>query len=114
MHTSLLSRLFLPLLFLFSGALLAAAGSVVISSPGQGAVLSASAENMIEYEIVPGPHGSHSHLYVDGKETAVLRQLKGSYRLPELSSGEHELCIKVVNRAHTPIGVEQCVNVTVQ
>lgn len=99
---------------LFGGFALATESRVSISSPVHGASLDVMAENSITYEVVQGPKGAHSHLYVDGHEEAVLRQLKGSYRLPTLTVGEHELCIKVVNKAHTPIGVEQCIKVMVE
>lgn len=114
MRLSLISRLFIPFAFLLSGVVLAAESSVTISSPKEGAKLDAMAENSITYEVVQGPKGDHSHLYVDGEEAAILRQLKGTSKLPTLSVGEHNLCIKVVNKAHTPVGVEKCVKVTVQ
>lgn len=89
-------------------------GSVTIISPADNAKLDALADNRISYDVTPGPRGDHTHLYVDGKEVAVLRQLKGSYTLSSLSPGAHELCIKVVNKNHTPIGVEKCVKVKVE
>ena len=63
---------------------------------------------------MPGPKGDHSHLYIDGKEIAVLRELKGSAPLKTLAAGPHEVCVKVVNKNHTPIGVEKCVKVMVE
>jgi hypothetical protein len=92
----------------------AADATVNITSPADGAKLDAMAQNRIVYDVNPGPLGDHTHLYVDGKQAAVLRELKGSYPLADLGVGAHELCIKVVNKAHTPIGVQKCVNVTVQ
>ncbi len=97
----------------FSVQVLAAEGSVTITSPASGAKLDSMVQNKISYEVVPGPRGDHVHLYVDGKETAVIRQLKGSYTMDTLAPGKREICIKVVNKGHTPIGVQQCVNVTV-
>ena len=67
----------------------------------------------VAYEVMPGPKGDHVHLYVDNKEAAILRQLKGSYTLASLASGPHDICIRVVNKGHTPIGVEKCVKVSV-
>ena len=87
--------------------------SVRIVSPVDGAKLDAMAQNKVVYEVIPGPKGDHIHLYVDNKEAAILRQLKGSYTLETLTSGKHDICVKVVNKGHTPIGVEQCVKVTV-
>jgi hypothetical protein len=51
---------------------------------------------------------------VDGKEAALLRQMKGSYTMETLSMGNHEICIKIVNKNHTPIGVERCIKVDVE
>lgn len=110
---SLIAFLF-PLYFLFGQVAVAEEASVTIISPADGAKLDLMAENRVQYTVVPGPRGDHVHFYVDGDEKAVLRQLKGSYLLESLSEGTHQLCIKVVNKNHTPIGVEQCINVTMQ
>lgn len=105
-----------PLLFIcalgLSGAALAQNASVMISSPMDGAKISASAPTKVTYEVVPGPKGDHVHLYVDNGEATVIRQLKGSTSVGPLSAGPHELCIKVVDKGHTPIGVEKCIKVT--
>lgn len=101
---------------LLGGILLALGASaqeaaVTIVEPADNAKLDAKARNKVVYEVVPGAKGDHTHLYLDGKELAVLRQLKGSHALEALTPGNHELCIKVVNKGHTPIGVEKCVKV---
>lgn len=88
--------------------------SVKILSPTDGATLDAMAQNRISYEVVKGTRGDHVHLYVDGTEAAVIRQLKGSYPLETLAPGNRNLCIKVMDKNHTPIGVEKCVKVTVK
>lgn len=93
---------------------LAADGSVTISSPANGAKLDRAADNEISYEITPGPKGDHVHLFVDDKQVAVLRQLKGTSPLDPMAAGNHEICIKVVNKGHTPIGVQQCIKVSVE
>lgn len=105
---------------LFGAALLACAqvglaqdGSVTITQPMEGAQLDGMAQNKVVYEALPGPQGDHVHLYVDDKEAAILRQLKGEYMLKNLASGPHDICIKVVNKGHTPVGIEQCVKVSV-
>lgn len=95
-------------------AALAAEGSVTISSPKDGATLDVMEQNKLSYSVEPGPRGDHVHVYVDGKEVDILRALKGTYTLPTLEPGKHELCVKVVNRAHVPIGIQDCVHVTVQ
>jgi len=105
-----------PLVFIcslgLSGAVLAADASVTISSPADGAKVSASAPTKVTYEAVPGPKGDHVHLYVDSGEASVLRQLKGTTTVDTLKAGPHTLCIKIVDKGHTPIGVEKCVKVT--
>lgn len=85
-----------------------------ITFPSDGAKLDALAQNRIDYEVNPGPRGSHIHLYVDNEEIAILRKLNGSHTLESLSPGAHSLCVKVVNKAHVPIGVEKCISVSVQ
>lgn len=91
-----------------------AQGKALITSPADGATLDAMDENRISYEVVNGPRGDHAHLYIDNKEVAILRKAKGSYLLETLSSGPHSLCVKVVNKAHVPIGIEHCIQVTVK
>lgn len=87
--------------------------SVTISSPADGAKLSRTAQIKIDYEVMPGPKGDHTHLYVDDKEAAVLRPLKGSHMLEAQAPGMHEICIRVVTKNHTPIGVQKCIKVSV-
>lgn len=99
---------------LFSTGVAAAEPYARITFPPDGAKLDAMAQNRIIYEVTPGPRGDHVHLYVDNKEAAILRTLSGSHALESLSPGAHALCIKVVNKAHVPIGVEQCVKVNVE
>ena len=88
--------------------------SVTISSPADGAKLSRAAQTKINYEVIPGPKGDHTHLYVDDKDQAVLRQLKGSHTLEAMAPGNHEICIRLVTRGHTPIGVQKCIKVSVE
>jgi len=110
---SLLTSL-LMICCLYGNWAIAEEASVTILTPADGAALDLMAENRVQYSVVPGPRGDHVHFYVDGEETAVLRQLKGSYLLGSLTEGEHSLCIKVVNKNHTPIGVEQCIKVVME
>ena len=89
-------------------------GHVRIKSPVAGAKLDAMEQTKLEYEVAPGPRGDHVHVYVDNKEGGLVRQLAGSHTLPTLASCPRSLCIKVVNKAHVPVGVEGCVKVTVE
>lgn len=99
---------------LFASSAIAAEPSVTITTPADGARLDAMAQTKLVYEVEPGPKGDHTHLYVDGKEAAILRKLKGTHTLETMPAGNHDICIKVVNKGHTPIGVEKCIKVTVQ
>ncbi|TAL89066.1 MAG: hypothetical protein EPN62_11405 [Candidimonas sp.] len=87
---------------------------VKVISPVEGAKLDAMEQTKLVYEAGRGPNGDHVHVYVDGKEVGILRQLTGRYTLETLASGTRDICVKVVNKAHVPIGVEQCVKVTVE
>ncbi|MBT9612246.1 MAG: hypothetical protein IV108_03150 [Burkholderiales bacterium] len=89
-------------------------GKVLITSPADGATLDALDENRLVYEVDPGPRGDHVHIYFDNKEVGILRKLKGSFLLEAPSPGKHGLCVKVVNKAHVPVGIEQCIQVTVK
>lgn len=92
----------------------AAETKIEISSPVDGAKLDAMEQNKLDYNITLGSGADHIHVYVDGKEAALLRQMKGSYTMETLSPGNHEVCIKIVNKNHTPIGVERCIKVMVE
>lgn len=109
-----LSMLVLVLTSLSAPLSVAAESKIDISSPVEGAKLDAMEQNKLDYNITPGNGGDHIHVYVDDKETALLRQLKGSHTLESLAPGKHEICIKVVNKNHTPIGVERCIKVEVE
>jgi hypothetical protein len=91
-----------------------AEASVEIFAPKDGAIVPPSEPVVLDYDVKPGPNGDHVHVYVDGRQVAIVRQLQGRYEVGRLSPGKHELAIKVVNRAHVPIGVESSVDVTVQ
>jgi Big-like domain-containing protein len=91
-----------------------AQGSVSITAPKDGSEVAAGQPVEVKYSVKPGPHGNHVHLYVDGKQTEVLRKLKGSYTLKDLTPGKHSIAIKVVDAGHTPTGVEGSVSVTVK
>lgn len=88
--------------------------SVSITSPSDGETLDIMEQQRIVYDVVPGPDGDHVHVYIDDEEVGILRQLTGSYVFESMPEGDHTLCIKVVNKAHVPIGVEQCIDVTVE
>ncbi|MFI4891272.1 MAG: hypothetical protein ACHQIL_12140 [Steroidobacterales bacterium] len=94
-----------------SGAALAEDASVKISSPADGAKVGTTGV-AVAYEFMKGPKGDHVHLYVDDSEAKVLRDMKGTYTIDSLKAGPHNICIKIVDKGHTPIGVEKCIKVT--
>lgn len=114
MNFIILLVFFLIPALIFDSSAMAAEASVTIHSPADGAKLDVMEQIQVEYDVVPGPRGDHLHFYVDGKEVALLRQLKGSYTVESLAAGRHALCIKVVNKNHTPIGVEKCITVAME
>jgi len=86
-------------------------GSVTISSPADGSKIPGSSTKIVFDVKVPGKRGDHVHLYVDGEQVAQLHQLKGSYNVDKLAVGKHWLCIRVVDKGHTAVGIEKCVSV---
>ena len=94
-----------------SSAALADDAWVKISSPADGAKVGTMGV-AVAYEVMTGPKGDHVHLYVDDSEAKVLRQMKGTYTIDSLKAGPHNICIKLVDKGHTPIGVDKCIKVT--
>ena len=92
----------------------AADGSITISAPANGAMVSAKDKVPVTYAATLGANGDHLHLYVDGKRVDVLRQIKGTAELDTLPAGKHHVCLTVNTSSHAPTGVETCVDVTAQ
>ena len=109
------SQILLPAIALSLVASLAKAGtiSMKILAPEDHARIEAREELRLLYEVIPGPGGDHFHVWVDGKRGPGVHDTKGAYVLPKLSSGEHVITIKVVDKAHIPIGSQQSITVTV-
>jgi hypothetical protein len=93
---------------------MAAEARIDFTSPADGARLDAKAPITLTYELTLVGDADHAHLYVDGREATLLRQAKGSYTLDPLAQGKHEICAKLVNKNHTPIGVERCIKITAE
>ena len=89
----------------------AAVAKVEITSPVEGAKLNIKAENKVDYSITLGGDGDHAHIYVDDRRMGMLRKMQGSFTIDYLDPGKREICIKIVNSSHTPIGVGRCVTV---
>jgi len=104
----------LILLLSLFGQAYSADGSIMISSPANGAIVSSNSKVSITYAAMLGPTGDHLHLYVDGKRVDVLREIKGSTSIDALPAGKHHICLTVNTSSHAPTGVETCVDVTSQ
>lgn len=83
-----------------------------ILSPLDGAVFKEGESIPVKYAIKPWRGGDHSHIYVNHKEAGILRRKKATFTLSPLPAGEHSICLKVVNKAHAPIGQETCIKVS--
>ena len=86
--------------------------NVKFITPADGDVINAGESVVVKYSIKPNPGGDHSHIYVNNKETGVLRRRKGKTTIDPLPAGEHSLCLKVVNKGHASIGQGTCIKVT--
>lgn len=84
-----------------------------ITFPADGSTIEAGKKNRIKYEVT-GPEVHHGRIEIDGKESKMLRKRRGTYKLPELDAGVHELCLMALDRSHKPIGAASCINVTAQ
>jgi hypothetical protein len=111
MNFKMLAPLFLAL---FWGQAYAAEGSIAISSPANGAMVSSKSKVPLSYSATLSPTGNHWHLNVDGKRVDILRQLKGTAELDPLPAGKHHVCLSENTASHAPTGVETCVDITAQ
>jgi hypothetical protein len=87
-------------------------GSIQITSPKDGAEINGQARNEVVFDVHPSPDGNHLHFYVDDGNPTIVREWKGSFTLPSLSSGKHEICIKEAMVNHVLTGLQKCISVT--
>jgi hypothetical protein len=93
------------------------AGSISITAPANGAVLSSGSGDKLEFNVHLGPTGNHVHIYVDDQSPIIDRDIHNcpcSIDLPMLSPGKHTIAIKEATVSHALTGVEGTVTVTVQ
>jgi hypothetical protein len=89
--------------------------SVTITAPINKSKISGTSTK-IAFDVVPVPpmpKADHVHLFVDGERVAQMRTLKGTHEVDKLTVGRHWLCVRVVDKAETPVGLEKCVEVNV-
>ena len=110
-----------PYQFCFFAVLLSLASTVAVADPNlkiitpmDGAVFKEGQSIPVKYDIKPDPGGDHSHIYINHKEAGILRRKKATFTLDPLPAGKHSICLKVVNKAHAPIGQSTCINVVRQ
>ena len=89
-------------------------GTVTITSPKDGATLSAMGENKMDYEVKLGAGDDHFHVWIDSERGGPVRDLKGTLTLPKMTPGKHNIIVKIVDKAHVPTGVEKSVSVKVE
>lgn len=99
---------------MFAVAAAAEDNLVKIITPADGAVLKTKQTYPLQFEVAASTKANHVHLYVDGDETGMSHTLKGKFTLGPLKPGERTICVRPVNHAHTPLGAESCIKVTVQ
>jgi hypothetical protein len=87
-------------------------GSIQITSPKDGAVIDGKARNEVVFDVQHSANGNHLHFYVDDGNPTIVREWKGSFTLPSLSSGKHEICIKEAMVNHVLTGLQKCISVT--
>ena len=111
-------KLFKTGLLLATAGLAAAAcaqtGSVKMVSPTEGAMLESHRPVEVAFEVVQGTMVDHIHLYVDGRQSAIIREAMGTHMVRALPTGSHELCVKAVTKAHVLTGMEDCRKVMVK
>jgi len=92
----------------------ASSGSAEILSPADGATLSVSQKNTVEYKVALGKRGNHLHIWVDGEKGPSQKSLHGNYTLPKLTPGKHAIILKVVDKGHVPTGPEKSIFVSAE
>ena len=89
--------------------------SVTITSPINKSKISGTSTKIVfdVAPVPPVPKADHVHVFVDGERVAQMRTLKGSHEVDKLAVGRHWLCVRVVDKTETPVGLEKCVEVNV-
>lgn len=96
----------------FSARAYSADASIMISSPKDGATISSQKQDKVVFNVHPSPDGNHLHFYIDKGRPTIVRMWKGSFTLPMLSPGKHEICIREAMVNHILTGLHKCISVT--
>ena len=87
--------------------------SIQILKPADHADLDSDESYPLDYQIVLGPGDDHFHVWVDAERSPGIHDLKGTYRLPKLTPGQHVITLKLVNKEHVPTGPQKSITVNV-
>lgn len=87
--------------------------SIKILSPADGTHIKAGAEATLAYEVKPGKGGEHFHVWVGEKRGPSIRETKGAYTLPRLTSGKYVISIRIVDKDHVATGPRRSINLIV-
>jgi hypothetical protein len=85
--------------------------SIKIISPADGAHLKAGMESPLAYEVKPGKGGDHFHVWVDDDKGPGIHETKGTYTLPKLTPGKHNISIRIVAKDHAVTGPRRSISV---
>jgi hypothetical protein len=91
-----------------------ASSAIQIVTPADHAQLDAGESYPLEYQVTLGPGDDHFHVWVDGEKSPGVHDLKGTYRLPKMTAGEHVITLKLVDKGHVPTGPQTSIHVTVK
>ena len=92
-------------------------GAITILSPKNNAVLDSGSDVKLSYNVHLSPSGNHLHIYVDGQDPIIDRDVSGcpcSMTLPHLAPGKHSVAVKEAMANHVLTGVQSMVMFTVK
>jgi hypothetical protein len=83
--------------------------SIKIVSPADKSQIDAGEEYPLKYEVTLGAGDDHFHVWVDDDRGPGIHDSKGTYTLPKMSPGTHEITIKFVDKGHIPTGPQKSI-----
>ena len=101
----------LLVLVVFSKGWAQSNGTVVITSPSDGATVHGSIIEL-DLKVGKGTQGDSVHLYVDGRFEAIVKGDR--YLFKGLPAGSHRIDAKLATRKHEELGPSASVTFTVQ
>jgi hypothetical protein len=99
------------ILALLGGQACAANEVVIINTPANDSIVSATYRTPIVYEIAPDANNNDLRVYVDGSRVDALRHARGEIELEPISAGKHRICLALNSKSSELTGKESCVDV---